>query len=249
MNKKKQRGEILNYNCVNFLFQNNFTNEICNILNKSKIKRKINIFDIGSYMGNFSREIKIRIKKHQLNFYLFDPNPFIKLNDFKYNCIGLSNIISKKTYNYNNFFPSSGSGFNKITSNDFLWNISRKLITFNIFKKFSEFKVYTNTLDNFCKKKIKKIDVLKIDTEGHELEVLKGGKKILNNTKIIQIEIMETKKKFKKKFTIINNFLKKYHFEILKKKKIWSVSIFSNIKAIDILYVKNITNGINTMKN
>ena len=118
-----------------------------------------------------------------------------------------------------------------------------------IYKKFSKYKVYTNTLDNFCKKKIKKIDVLKIDTEGHELEVLKGGKKILNNTKIIQIEIMETKKKFEKKFTIINNFLKKYNFEILKKKKIWSVSIFSNIKAIDILYVKNITKKINTIKN
>jgi len=115
--------------------------------------------------------------------------------------------------------------------------MSRKLITFNIFKKFSKFKVYTDTLDNFCKK-ISKIDILKIDTEGHELEVLKGGKNILHNTNIIQIEIMEKKKYFEKKFKKVNDFLKKYNFEIIKKKKIWSVSLFSNIEAIDVLYSK-----------
>lgn len=236
---KKIQLKIMIYNFVDFFFQNNFTNDIYNILNKSKPKKKINIFDIGSYLGNFSRELKKKLEnKYKLNFYLFDPNPFIKLKDFKYNCVGISDVVSKKDYNYNNFFPSSGSGFNKITSNDLLWNISRKLITFNIFKKFSKFKVYTNTLDNFCKK-IKRIDILKIDTEGHELEVLRGGKNILNNTNIIQIEIMEKKMYFNKKFTKVDNFLKKYNFEIIKKKEIWSVSFFSNIKAIDVLYKKN----------
>ena len=97
--------------------------------------------------------------------------------------------------------------------------------------------MYTDTLDNFCKK-ITKIDILKIDTEGHELEVLKGGKNILHNTNIIQIEIMEKKKKFSKKFKKVDNFLKKYNFEIIKKKKIWSVSLLSSIEAIDVLYSK-----------
>lgn len=238
---KKNIIQKVAYNFVNLFFQNNFTNDIYDILNKSKPGKKINIFDIGSYLGNFSRELKKKIKnKYKLNFYLFDPNPFIKLKDFEYNCVGISDVISKKNYNYNNFFPSSGSGFNKITSNDLLWNISRKLITFNIFKKFSKFKVYTNTLDNFCKK-ITKIDILKIDTEGHELEVLKGGKNILHNTNIIQVEIMEKKKNFRKKFKKVDNFLKKYNFEIIKMKKIWSVSLFSNIEAIDVLYSKKIS--------
>jgi FkbM family methyltransferase len=235
---KKNTIQSVAYNFVNLFFQNNFTDDIYNILNKSKKKKNINIFDIGSYLGNFSRELKKKLKnKYKLNFYLFDPNPFIKLKDFQYNCVGISDVISKKIYNYNNFFPSSGSGFNKITSDDFLWNMSRKLITFNIFKKFSKFKVYTDTLDNFCKK-ISKIDILKIDTEGHELEVLKGGKNILHNTNIIQIEIMGKKKYFEKKFKKVNDFLKKYNFEIIKKKKIWSVSLFSNIEAIDVLYSK-----------
>jgi len=122
--------------------------------------------------------------------------------------------------------------------NDFFWNLSRKLVTFNIFKKFIKFKVQTITLDNFCKKKkINKIELLKIDTEGHEFDVLKSAQKILKNTKIIQLEIMDKKKFFKKKFIRINNFLLKYNFKLLKVKNIWSISILSNLKAIDVLYV------------
>jgi len=122
--------------------------------------------------------------------------------------------------------------------NDFFWNLSRKLVTFNILKKFIKFKVQTITLDNFCKKKkINKIELLKIDTEGHEFDVLKSGKKILKNTKIIQLEIMDKKNFLKKKFISINNFLLKYNFKLLKVKNIWSISILSNLKAIDVLYV------------
>jgi FkbM family methyltransferase len=232
----KERSERVKYNFVNHYFQNSFTNEICKMINDSKINKKINILDVGSYLGNFSREIKLNIYK-KANFYLLDPNPYIKLNDFKHYSLGISDKTNKNYY-YNSFFPSSGSGFNKITMNDFFWNLSRKLITFNIFKTFSNFQVQTITMDNFCKKKnINKVELLKIDTEGHEFHVLKGAKKILNTTKIIQIEIMDNKKLFKKKFVKINNFLKKYNFKLLKTKKIWSVSILSNITAMDALYV------------
>jgi FkbM family methyltransferase len=165
------------YKFIDHFFQNTFTKEICEIINKSK-SNKINIFDIGSYLGNFSREIKKKINKNKLNrvnFILFDPNPYIKLKDFNYHCLGISNKSNKKNYYYNSFFPSSGSGFNKITMNDFFWNLSRKLITFQIFKNFTKFKVRTISLDNFCKKKkISRIELLKIDTEGHEFQVLKG---------------------------------------------------------------------------
>ena len=229
------------YKFIDSLFQNTFVKEICEIINKSKSDKKINIFDIGSYLGNFSREIKKKLNKNKLNrvnFILFEPNPYIKLKDFNHLCLGISNKSTKKKYYYNNFFPSSGSGFNKITLDDFFWNLSRKLITFSIFKKFITFQVRTISLDNFCKKKkISRIELLKIDTEGHEFQVLKGGKKLLNKTKIIQVEIMDKKNLFEKKFAQINNFLIKYNFKLLKIKKIWSVSFLSNIKAIDALYV------------
>jgi FkbM family methyltransferase len=233
---EKIMRERVKYNFINHYFSNSFKNEICTLINNSKINKRINIFDIGSYLGNFSREIKQKINK-KANFHLFDPNPYIKLNDFNYNCLGISNKKIKNYY-YNSFFPSSGSGFNKITMNDFFWNLSRKLVTFNIFKKFIKFPVKTISLDNFCKNKnIKEIELLKIDTEGHELCVLKSGQKILSKTKIIQLEIMDKKKLFKKKFNVINNLLLKYNFKLLKLKNIWSVSILSNIKAVDALYV------------
>jgi len=45
------------------------------------------------------------------------------------------------------------------------------------------------TLDSYCKdNNIKKIDFLKIDIEGMEIDVFNGGKNILSNTDIIQFE-------------------------------------------------------------
>lgn len=229
------------YNVIDFLFQNSFIFSISRIINDSKPNKRVNIFDVGCYIGNFSREIKKNIsKKLKANYYLFDPNPYIQLNDFNYHCIGISNKITKKKFNYNTYFPSSGSGFSNITRDDLLWNLSRKLLTFNLFKKFKQFTVRTNTLDNFChQKKIFRIDVLKIDTEGHEFEVLNGAKKILNKTRIIQIEIMGKKKLFGKKFAKVNNFLKKYEFKLLKTKRQWIASFLSNIIIVDYLYIRN----------
>ena len=44
-------------------------------------------------------------------------------------------------------------------------------------------------LDNFfAENKIQSIDILKIDTEGFELQVVEGAKETLNKTKIIVIE-------------------------------------------------------------
>lgn len=236
-----KKNYFILYNVIDLLFQNSFISSISKIINDTKANKKVNIFDVGCYIGNFSREIKKNIsKKFRVKYYLFDPNPYIKLNDFNYHCIGISNKVTKKKFNYNTYFPSSGSSFCNITRNDLLWNLSRKLITFNLFKKFKQFKVRTDTLDNFChQKKIFHIDVLKIDTEGHELEVLNGAKKILNKTKIIQIEIMGKKNLFEKKFTQVNNYLKKNKFKLLKKRRQLIASFLSNIKIIDCLYIRN----------
>ena len=100
--------------------------------------------------------------------------------------------------------------------------------------------MHTDTLDNFCKKKkIKKIDILKIDVEGAEMDVLKGANKILNNTNILQVEILGTKDNFKRRYEILIKFLKKKKFKLIKEKNIWSVGILSNIRSKDLLLVKN----------
>ena len=62
---------------------------------------------------------------------------------------------------------------------------------------------------------------------------------MLNTVKIILVEVNDTKSKFKEKFIKVKNLLeKKYNFKLVKQKKMWSVSIFSNTKVIDTLFVK-----------
>ena len=50
-------------------------------------------------------------------------------------------------------------------------------------------KISITTLEKYCnEKKIEKIDFLKIDTEGYELEVLKGLKKKISSVNLILFE-------------------------------------------------------------
>lgn len=71
-------------------------------------------------------------------------------------------------------------------------------------RNYKKIKIKVQKLDLFCKKnKIKKIDILKIYTEDHEIKVLQEASKILKNTKIVLVEILETKKNYLKKFNKI----------------------------------------------
>ena len=63
------------YYFFNKFFQNDFTKIIAERINKSK---KINIFDVGCYVGDFSISIK-KILDKNARFFLFDPNPNIKI--------------------------------------------------------------------------------------------------------------------------------------------------------------------------
>jgi FkbM family methyltransferase len=226
------------YNLLSF-FNKTFEVEISKIINKSQ-RKNINIVDVGCYLGNFSRNLKHKIDK-KCNFFLIDANPNIKLHDFDHFSIGLSNKTGNSFFYLNDFFSSSGSGFDSIVRKDKWWVISRKLLSLNVFSKFSKHKINTETLDNFCKKnKIYNIEVLKIDCEGHEDKILFGAKKMLKKTNIIQIEILENKQLFKNKFDSIKKLLEKNNFKLKILKKIRIVSLFSNICSVDALYIKKI---------
>jgi len=224
------------YNLVDKFLMRDFSDELVNLLNS----KKPIIFDVGCFVGNFSRNLKKKLNLKNKNFYLFDANPNLKIKDFKYNNLVFSDKIQIRNFYLNEFFPSSGSSLKEDTKNDLKWNYTRKLITLSPNKGFKILKVKTNTIDNFCKKnKIIKIDILKIDVEGSELEVLKGSKKILNKTHLIQLEIYQNKKNFIKIEKKITKFLKRYNFYKIREKKIWSVSLFSNLIGKDVLFIKS----------
>ena len=86
---------------------------------------------------------------------------------------------------------------------------------------FEEIEVEQILLSDYVeKKKFKSIDFIKIDTEGYELEVLKGAKNILFKTKYVLFEHhyddMIVKNYF---FSDVHNFLKENNFQQLYKSK------------------------------
>jgi len=163
------------YKIYIWLFTNNFIGLISKLLKEKKITfnyKKINIVDIGCYIGNFSYQLSTELKhlKCQKFFYLIDPNRNVEKHlkvlkfNYKFFNLAIDNSNKKKFFYLNNFFESSGSSLNKITLNDTLWNFSRKILTLNIFKNYSKLLIQCQSLDNFVNiNKIKKIDVLKFD--------------------------------------------------------------------------------------
>ena len=226
------------YNFVDKYLMNDFSDLIINNLN-DKSPESLTVFDIGCFKGNFSRSLKNKLKK-DIKFFLFDPNPNLKIKDFSYHKIAFSDKSGSENYFLNNNFPSSGSSLKTIVKNDWLWNLTRRIITLKFSSGFSNFQVETDTLDNFCKKNnVNKIDILKIDVECAELDVLAGGKDILKNTKTVLIEIMDSKENFNKKYQDVVNILENYDFKLIYKKSAWSTGVLSKIKAIDALFVKS----------
>ena len=239
------------YYLLNKIFMNEVENEIIKYLgNKDKI-----IFDVGCYRGNFTNNLiknenKLGIKS---DFFLFDPNPnvknylkeLLKSEKIKYFNLALDNSNSEKKFYLNKFFEPSGSSLKSITKDDKSWNFTRRILMqiLQPFKKvegFREIDVQTQTLDDFCiNKNIDSIDILKIDTEGNELNILKGAEKLLTRQKImlIYVEISESKDKFDIKEKEVTDFLNSYNFEMKKKYLIKSQSFLSNLKATDNLFL------------
>jgi len=163
---------------------------INSILRKCFLDDNIVVFDVGANIGNYAKEIKQTFQKSKI--YAFEPNfnTFTVLEkelsgtDIKSFCVGLSSSTSReKGYTYAASAQSEHASLYRKVLSDLHKADDILEIVFE-----------TTSLDCFCKKhNIEEIDFLKIDTEGHELEVLLGGKEVLaqGNVKIIQFEFNE----------------------------------------------------------
>jgi FkbM family methyltransferase len=198
---------------------NLFLGEIIFIKKLNNLNLKLCI-DIGANTGEYSFEI---LKNTKLNCVAFEPLKECMLslerlktkfsNRLKIYNIAISNIKSKRNlyYGANNYLLSSfEKKINHITK---VKNNNSKKI-----------KCKTDTLDNLHKiLKLKNVDLIKIDTEGHEKKVLLGAKKflLLTNAKIIQIE-----------FNWHHLFMKNSIFEfsqILKNYKVFQLDLYNGI--------------------
>ena len=237
------------YYILNFTFHR-FEAKIIKIL---KNEKNLVVFDIGCFRGVFTKNILKLIDRKKIKFYLFDINKnakkyisnLILSRNISYNEVALSDKNGTAEYNYNSFFESSGSSLSPLFRNDAKWISSRKLllkILLQSTKNYVKYRVPTLTLDTFVKKKrIKSIDLLKVDIDGSEYEFLQGAKVTLkeNKIKVILIEINYKKKNYNKKEKNIINFLKKRNFTFLKKHMNLTVILLSDLKSGDYLFINN----------
>ena len=237
------------YYILNYTFHR-FEAKIIKIL---KNEKNLVVFDIGCFRGVFTNNILKLIDRKKIKFYLFDINKntkkyisnLILSRNISYNEVALSDKNGTAEYNYNSFFESSGSSLSPLFRNDAKWISSRKFllkILLQSTKNYLKYRGPTLTLDTFVKKKrIKSIDLLKVDIDGSEYEFLQGAKVTLkeNKIKVILIEINDKKKNYNKKEKKIINFLKKRNFTFLKKHMNLTVMLLSDLKSGDYLFINN----------
>ena len=206
---------------------------------KKKIKGNATLFDVGAHHGesinkfikyfDFSsihsfeasnknfKHLKIKFKKNQQNK--------IFLNNF-----GLSDL--NKSLKIKEFMETSSTTLSGINQNSKYYKRKIKVLGLKENKKiYNNSDVKLNRLDSYCEeKKINKIDLLKIDTEGHEYFVIKGSTNALTKIKYIYFEHHYDDMLIKGyKYSDIHDFLKKYNFIRIYKSKMFFRKTFEYI--------------------
>ncbi len=141
------------------------------------------IFDVGANRGGYTAEVLKRLPSAQIHSFEPAQKTFeilrenIHSNRVVLNNCGLSDKESEEILYYN----AEASGMASI--------YKRPLEYAGVSFSKSE-KVRLDTIDNYCKRNgIEFIHLLKLDVEGHELSVLKGAQKMLEERKIGAIQL------------------------------------------------------------
>jgi len=190
-----------------------------------KNKIQLNSFiDVGAFKGkytdlilNIQKECKIILFEPQNKYYSLLKEKFKNNHNIEIIKNGLSDKETFLDLKINKHeITSTFSKFNDL--NKYL-NYKAILFDSNLTNMTTNLeKVQVLTLDQiFEKKKIDSIDLIKIDTEGHEYEVIYGAKNSIKNIKYILIEFHMDKIYENYDPNKVNDFLIKNNFICLKK--------------------------------
>jgi FkbM family methyltransferase len=193
---------------------------------KRSAEKKI-FFDVGANQGQtIDFFLRLNIKSE---IYAFEPNrklfkkleeKYKKFPNVKLYMLGVSNQDGFKTF-YENVFDFT-STFEKVNENSIHLQKKGKVLGLKSNDLIIDsYDVEVVTLSSFiCEKNIKNIDILKIDTEGHELACLQG----LFSTKLnCHIDMIQTEKLngdlYGTDFNSIIELLALFNFKLVKKIK------------------------------
>lgn len=211
--------------------------EIINQLKRVFLNKKtISLIDIGAHKGEYISSI---INNFDISkAYCFEPNP--KVFKILYKKISLNKKIELLNYGasnntgnilFNENIESSSSSINELNKNSNYYKKKFFLLNFlgfdDVTKKI-EIKVITLN-DFIVENNINKIDLLKIDTEGHEFQVSLGlqdkmymihlihfehhfDDMIIKDYKFTDIHNLLVKNEFKKYFKIKMRFRKSFEY-------------------------------------
>ena len=134
------------------------------------------LFDVGANQGQSVKWFQASYPSSQI--HSFEPSKI---------CF---EVLKKNFPNSNNLKINNkavGSKKGSLKFNEYSWSALNSLLkrTFTKSEIIDNYIVDVITIDDYCKEnKIFQINVIKTDTEGYELEVLKGAEKMMNNNSI-----------------------------------------------------------------
>ncbi len=206
---------------------------------KTKVESAPVFFDVGGNKGEYT--LLLRRQFPDAIIHTFEPNPHT-FDILKKKCVNSEILVNKGIGEKNDqldLYFDKNDPLSVQASSD-----PRILRTITKSKDIVSEKIEVITLDEYAKlNNIRSIDLLKIDTEGFELEALQGAKELLNKQaiKIIQFEFNEVnivKRRFLKDFYDILPGFKFYRLDenrlipLLEWKPIHEIFKFQNIVAI-----------------
>ena len=212
---------------------------IINFFKKREVRIN-NFIDVGSHKGLYTdlflqnyKIKKVIMFEPQIEIFNFLKKKYLKDKRIKIYNRAVSNKNSSQSLKLNHHdLTTTLSVFN-----DDSFYLRLKAMLFGVKKMtYKTIKIKTIKLDQiFNKKETRQIDLLKIDTEGHEFEVLQGLNKKIKNVKWILIEFHHDRIYLKYNPKKIHNYLLENNFVLESRFKFpfttWEDRIYLNNNA------------------
>jgi len=222
---------------LTFLERNIHQKRISNFLQDKSIKT---IIDIGAHKGEFAENAlqiksvdKIIAFEPQKKIFNLLKEKFVNNNKIILNNFALSEKVEKRIMKINKM--TATSTLNHEINDKSLYFKFKSFLLYQKNSIISEEEINTTTFDIFFSEKMfDENTLLKIDTEGYELHVLKGSEQKIKEMKYILIENQFSKMYKNVDFKKCHNFLREKKFKLLKR------FIFPTLHYEDRLYVNEI---------